>query len=209
VPLTIACLHTAADNAAIFDAAAGALPGGALRLTHHIRPDLLREPMPDTLAEAASLLRALTRDADAVLLTCSTIGAAAGLAGGGTCPVLRADAALAEAAARSGDTVQVLYAAPTTLEPTRRLFEAAASRTGASIQMRFIEGAWALFLAGETGAYHAAIVGAAQGLEGRIVLAQASMAGAAALMQHASPLTVPGIGVMAAARAAVLARNSR
>ena len=209
MPLNIACLHTAASNAPLFDAAAGMLPGGALRLTHHIRPDLLREPAPETLAQVARLLRDLTQGADAVLLTCSTIGAAVELAGDGPCPVLRADAALAEAATRSGGMVQVLYAAPSTREPTRALFEAAAHRTGASIEMRFVESAWALFLASETAAYHAAIAKEAEGLEGRIVLAQASMAGAAALMPQASPLTVPGIGVMAAARAAVLARNSR
>jgi len=209
LPLNIACLHTAASNAPLFDAAAGALPGGALRLAHHFRPDLLREPTPETLEEAARLLRDLTRGADAVLLTCSTIGAAAERAGGGPCPVLRADAALAEAATRSGGTVQVLYAAPTTREPTRAVFEAAANRTGATIELRLVEGAWALFLAGDTAGYHAAIAAAAEGLEGRIVLAQASMAGAAALMQEVSPLTIPGIGVMAAARAAVLARNSR
>jgi len=209
LPLNIACLHTNASNAPLFDAVAGALPGGALRLTHCIRPDLLREPTPETLEGAARLLRDLTGGADAVLLTCSTIGAAADLVSGGPCPVLRADAALAEAATRSGGRVQVLYAAPTTCEPTRAVFDAAAKRTGATIEMRLVEGAWALFLAGDTAGYHAAIAAAVKGLEGRIVLAQASMAGAAALMQEVSPLTVPGIGVMAAARAAVLARNSR
>ena len=38
VPLTIACLHTAESNAALFQTAAEALPGGALRLTHRVRP---------------------------------------------------------------------------------------------------------------------------------------------------------------------------
>jgi len=209
LPLNIACLHTVASNAPLFDAAAGALPGGALRLTHCTRPDLLRDPTPETREEAARLLRDLTGGADAVLLTCSTIGAAADLASGGPCPILRADAALAEAATRSGGTVQVLYAAPSTRQPTRALFEAAANRTGSTIEMRFVEGAWAMFLAGDTAGYYAAIAAAAEGLEGRIVLAQASMAGAASLMQEVSPLTVPGIGVMAAARAALLARNSR
>ena len=207
MPITIACLHTAESNAPLFDTAAAALPGGALRLTHRVRADLLREPTPETLAEAAALLREMAWHADAVLLTCSTIGVAASLAGDAPRPVLRADAALATAAARPGGAVHVLYAAPTTREPTRLLFEAAAAETGATIHMHLVEEAWPLFLAGEVAAYHARIAATAAGLQGRLVLAQASMSGAAALMPAHPPLTVPGIGVMAAARAA-LARKT-
>jgi hypothetical protein len=207
MPLTIACLHTAQSNAPLFDAAAEALPGGALRLTHEVRADLLREPTPETLAEAAALLHAMARRADAVLLTCSTIGAAVALVADAPCPVLRADAALAEAACRSGGPVHVLYAAPTTRGPTETLFAEAAAKTGASLDLRFVEGGWDLFLAGDLPAYHARIAETAAGLPGRIALAQASMAGAAALMGAAPPLTVPAIGVMAAARAAVRGRN--
>jgi hypothetical protein len=209
MPLTLACLHTAESNAPLFEAAAQALPGGALRLTHRIRPDLLREPTPETLAEATALLRDLAEGADAVLLTCSTIGAAAALAQDAACPVLRADAALAEAATRSGGRVEVLYAAPTTAAPTRAIFEAAAEGTGASLRLHLVEGAWAMFLGGDLAGYHATIAAAARPLPGRVVLAQASMAGAAALLPEAPPLTVPAIGVMAAARAALMARNSR
>lgn len=203
MPLTIACLHTAASNAPLFDAAAAALPGGALRLTHTIRPDLLREPTPETLDEAAALLRDLAMSADAVLLTCSTIGGAVTLLEDAPCPVLRADAALAEAACRSGGPVHVLYAAPSTRGPTAALFAEAAARTGASLDLRLVEGAWEVFLAGDLPAYHARIAAAAAGLPGRVALAQASMAGAAALMTNGPPpLTIPAIGVMAAARAA-------
>lgn len=209
MPLTIACLHTAESNAPLFDASAAALPGGALRLTHRVRADLLRAPTPETLAEAAEVLREMTHGADAVLLTCSTIGEAADLVAAARCPVLRADAALADAATRSGGHIHVLYAAPTTREATQRLFEAAAARTGATIALQHVDGAWDAFMAGEIAGYHARIAAATPGLEGRIVLAQASMAGAAALMEGSPPLTVPGIGVMSAARAAVLARNSR
>ncbi len=209
MPLTIACLHTADSNTALFEAAAGALPGGALSLTHHVRADLLREPTPETLEEAAALLRDLAQGADGVLLTCSTIGAAAARAQDAARPVLRADAALAEAATRRGGLVEVLYAAPTTEGPTRAIFEEAAARTGAQIRLHPVEGAWPLFLAGETAAYHGRIACFARDLPGRVVLAQASMAGAAALMAEAPPLTVPAISVMAAARAALKARNSR
>jgi hypothetical protein len=209
MPLTLACLHTADSNVALFEAAAAALPGGALSLTHQVRADLLREPTPETLDEAAALLRDLARNADAVLLTCSTIGAAAARAQDAARPVLRADAALAQAATRRGGLVEVLYAAPTTEGPTRAIFEAAAAKTGAQLRLHLVEGAWALFLAGETAAYHARIAAIARGLPGRVVLAQASMAGAAALLAEAPPLTVPAISVMATARAALKARDSR
>lgn len=208
MPITIACLHTAESNAVLFDSAAAALPGGALRLTHKVRADLLREPTPEVLNEAAVLLRDLAWHADAVLLTCSTIGAAAEQAQDAPKPVIRADGALAEAATRAGGTVHVLYAAPTTREPTRRLFEASAKTNGARLVMHMVHGAWPLFQAGEMRAYLGRIASAAEGLEGRVVLAQASMAPAAALMPGHPPLTVPGIGVMAAARAAVQARKA-
>lgn len=207
MPLTIACLHTAESNAPLFESAAAALPGGALRLTHRIRPDLLREPSPETLAEAAALLHELTQGADAVLLTCSTIGEAASLVANPPCPVLRADATLAEAAMRAGGLAHLLYAAPSTRAPTQAIFESAAARTGATLDLRLVEGAWDMFLAGDLARYHACIATAAEGLPGRIVLAQASMAGAAALMTEAPPLTVPAVSVMAAARAALNARN--
>lgn len=209
MPFTIACLHTAESNAPLFEAAARALPVGVLHLTHHVRPDLLREPTPATLAEAALQLRELAGGADAVLLTCSTIGAAVALVQDALCPVLRADAALAEAATRTGGIVEVLYAAPTTLAPTRAIFAAAAAKTGATINMHFVEGAWTLFQAGNAAAYHARIAALASTLSGRVVLAQASMAGAAALLVDAPPLSVPAIGVLAAVRAALIARNSR
>ncbi len=206
--LTIACLHTAESNASLFDSAAAALPGGALRLTHKVRADLLRTPTPEVLAEAAAQLRDLAWHADAVLLTCSTIGAAAEQVRDAPRPVLRADGALAEAATRAGGAVHVLYTAPTTREPTRRLFEAAATSRGAQLVMHMVHGAWGLFQAGEMRAYLGRIAAAAEGLEGRVVLAQASMAPAAALMPDNPPLTVPGIGVMAAARAAMQARKA-
>jgi hypothetical protein len=204
--LVIACLHTAASNVAVFDAALASLPVAALELRHEVRPDLLREPNEAALEEAAGALEALAPGADAVLLTCSTIGAAVERARA-PCPVLRADAALAEAATRGGDAVSVLYAAPTTREPTRALFEAAAARHGATVTLTLCEGAWALFRAGEVERYLALVAVEAGWAPGRVALAQASMAGAAALMER-RPLTVPTTALMAAARAALALRRT-
>lgn len=205
--LTIACLHTGASNAALFDAAAAALPGGALRLVHECRPEWLRAPDAALLEDVATLLRAMAGGADAVLLTCSTIGEAVDRAQDAPRPVLRADAALAAAAARSGGEVTVLYAAPSTRASTWKLFSEAAARTGADVGLYGIPGAWALFQEGKLDEYHAAIAQAARGRRGRVALAQASMAPAAALLAEAPPLTVPGTAVMAAARAALQHRK--
>lgn len=195
----IALLHTAASNAALFDAALEGLPVRAAELSHHVRPDLLRAPDEATLNEGAAMLEALARGADAVILTCSAIGAAAGRARAAA-PVLRADAALAEAATRSGQPVTALYANPDSEGPTSEVFAAAAARSGAALALRRIPGAWALFLAGDLPGYHAAIRAAAAEATGRVALAQASMAAAAPGMQP-PPLTVPGTALLAALRA--------
>lgn len=204
--LRIACLHTAASNVAVFDAALASLPVAALELRHEVRPDLLRDPDERTLDDAAEALGALAPGADAVLLTCTSIGGSVTRARA-PCPVLRADAALAEAATRGGGEVSVLYAAPTTRAPTEALFAAAAARHGAVINLVSCEAAWALFLAGEVERYLALIAVEAGRAPGRVALAQASMAAAGALMDR-PPLTVPTTALMAAARAALANRRT-
>jgi hypothetical protein len=193
----IACLHTAASNIALFDAAC---PPG-LTLHHEVRADLLAEAeaagglTPAIAARTAAALAAL--DGDAVLLTCSTLGPAA------RPPVLRADAALAAAACRGGDPVIALVAVETTLVPTGALFAAAAARHGATCTVRLVAEAWAAFRAGDAARYHALVAAAADAAfaEGarRVALAQASMAPAAALCRHGTPLTVPTAALMALA----------
>lgn len=196
MPLILACLHTAESNAALFDAAAEALPGGALALTHRIRPDLLRAPTPATLEAAAALLREMAEGADAVLLTCSTIGGAAARAQDAARPVLRADAALAEAAMRGGGRVVALCAVETTLGPTAALF-------GPACETRLVHGAWAAFRAGDTGTYAHMVATAADAAfaEGAacVALAQASMAPAAVLCRLGTPLTSPAASLAALA----------
>lgn len=197
MPIRIACLHTAASNAAVFEAAC---PPGA-RLRHAVRADLLSAAeeaggLTPLIAEATrAALAALAADADAVLLTCSTLGPAAdGLA-------LRADAALAQATAEAPGPRLVLYAVVTTEASTRALFAAHAP----DVALRMVDGAWDAFRAGDTAGYHARVAAAADAAcaEGfvTVALAQASMAGAAALCRNGTPLTSP-----AAALAALLSR---
>ena len=83
-------------------------------------------------AATQAVLLELTQNADAVLLTCSTLGPAADALADSAIPILRVDTALARAAVRQGGFVAVLRAVATTVEPTRLLFEAAARATGAT-----------------------------------------------------------------------------
>jgi len=194
--MRIACLHTAASNAPIFDAAC---PAG-VELVHAVRADLLAAAeaagglTPEIAAETAAALHALADGADRVLLTCSTLGPAAGQGG-----ALRSDAALARAAVAGGGSVEVLCAAPTTLGPTERLFAEAAAATGARITLRLVPGAWDLFHAGDLAAYAAAIARDAEASRAdTVALAQVSMAPAAALTAR-PVLTCPGEALRAVA----------
>jgi hypothetical protein len=206
--MRIACLHTIDSNVPVFQSAASGLDAV---LSHQVRADLLARAEAaggltgEIRAETASLLRGLAADADAVLLTCSTLGPSVEDVVASV-PVLRVDAALArEAVAAAGGAghVLVLCAVQTTVEPTRALFEAAAAESGVGIAMRVIPCAWDAFRAGDAGAYHRIIAQAvdaayAEGA-GVIALAQASMSGAAALCRLGTPLTSPAAGMAAAA----------
>lgn len=209
--MTIACLHTAESNIAVYEAAAKALglPDGTLR--HHVRADLLLAAekvgrLTDEIsAETAALLWHLAEDADAVVLNCSTLGPAVSkITTGAGAPIIRADAMLAEKAVRSGDKVIVLCTVETTIAPTTALFETAAKATGAKIEVRLVPGAWAHFRAGDLSAYLAAIANAAKAAhdEGHVTIAfaQASMTDAGHLLPegHPQPMTGPTTALAAA-----------
>lgn len=213
-PLHIACLHTAESNIAVFEAARRVLglPEGTLR--HEVRADLLADAERDggltseIEARTGRTLLALCDGADAVLLTCSTLGPAAlAVAGAAPVPVLRVDGALAAEAVRGGGKVVALCAVETTVEPTRALFEEAARETGAEVVVRLVPGAWAAFKAGDRDRYLGMIAAAADEAvrdgASRVALAQASMAGAADIVQRgARPLASPTVGLAAAREAA-------
>jgi len=209
--MTIACLHTAESNIAVYEAAAKALglPDGTLR--HHVRADLLLAAekagrLTDEIsAETAALLRHLAGDADAVVLNCSTLGPAVStITAGAGAPIIRADATLAREAVRDGGKVIVLCTVETTVAPTTALFEAAARATGAEIEVRLVSGAWAHFRAGDLPAYLAAIADAVKAAhdEGRVTIAfaQASMTDAAHLLaqRYPRPMSGPATALAAA-----------
>lgn len=198
--MKIACLHTMESNIPLFDAVR---PEG-VELEHHVRADLLQRALAaggageDILEEAAEALRALS-SADGVLLTCSTIGLAAARAG-----AARVDEALAREAAdkAQGGRIAALVTAPSTVEPTRELFESVAAGTGATVEIVLIEGAIEKFQAGDLDDYARMVAEAADACDADVVaLAQASMAPAAALAKRET-LTSPGAGLTAVVRAA-------
>jgi Asp/Glu/hydantoin racemase len=203
--MTIACMHTVGSLIPVFDAEAAKL---GISLRHTLRDDLLREAEragglnDDIAARAAAELEKLAGGAEAVLLTCSTLGPAAARAQAAV-PVLRVDEALAKQAVKAGGRVVVLCAVTTTIEPSRELFERHAAATGARIEMRLVPDAWAAFRAGDRGRYCELIAAAADAAfaEGAdvVALAQASMAEAAPLARNGTPLTSPAAGLAAAA----------
>ncbi|AYG68097.1 aspartate/glutamate racemase family protein [Rhizobium sp. CCGE532] len=209
--MTIACLHTAESNIAVYEAAAKALglPDGTLR--HHVRADLLLAAekvgrlTEEISAETAALLWHLAEDADAVVLNCSTLGPAVSkVAAGAGAPIIRADATLAEQAVKAGGKVIVLCTVETTIIPTTALFEAAAKATGAEIEVRLVLGAWTHFRAGNLAAYLSCIADAVKVAHGEgavtIAFAQASMTDAADLLSEEveRPMTGPATALAAA-----------
>ncbi len=213
--MRIACLHTAHSNVAVFEAAAQQLGLPAGVLCHGVRPDLLTDAEATgglTAQIAGATQRALLElafSADAVLLTCSTLGPAVDAFNAGfEVPVLRVDAALAQAAASVHGHVVVLCAVATTLEPTRALFAHAMAQlpSKAVLDVRLVDGAWALFKGGQQAAYWACVAQAAEQAyaEGaaQVVLAQASMGAAADLVAAGPrPLSSASAGLVAAVHA--------
>ncbi|MFJ4862773.1 aspartate/glutamate racemase family protein [Streptomyces sp. NPDC088748] len=195
-------LHTSPVHVPVFDALRDRdHPGAVLR--HLVAPELLdraRTAGPESVIPA---LRGLLTEAGpgAVLVTCSTIGAAAeSLAPALGVPVLRVDRPMAAAAVRAGRRIAVLAALESTLAPTRELLAEEAGERPVSIRTHLVAGAWERFEAGDTAGYLARVAEAVGSVTGAdvIVLAQASMAGAADLVTSRVPvLSSPAPGLAA------------
>ncbi|WP_406176290.1 arylsulfatase [Streptomyces sp. NBC_00996] len=206
----LALLHTSPVHVPVFDALRDEAHRG-LELRHLVAEELLaraRSEGPDAVADEVRALldQAVAQGARAVLCTCSTIGAVAECAGAGV-PVLRVDRPMAAAAVAAGPRVVVLAALESTLEPTVALVEEEARSAGRPVHVRtvLVEGAWALFEAGDGDGYVRTVAAAADAVTGAdaIVLAQASMAVAQHLTATSTPvLSSPRPGLAAGAEAA-------
>ena len=127
----------------------------------------------------------LARDggADAVVVTCSSIGPAVSLAHRiFDFPVIRVDEAMAEEAVRAGRRIGVAATLRTTLEPTVALLreKAVAAQRQVDVVESLCEGAFEAVLSGDTATHDRLLTDALTRLVSAVdvvVLAQASMAG--------------------------------
>ena len=105
----LALLHTAQVNNDLFRQM---IDDGSVDSTHVLRDDLLSRAVeagvftPELNLETQDVLRRLAENADAVLLTCSTLGPAADALG--VSNILRVDRALADCAVKGGGSVAVI-----------------------------------------------------------------------------------------------------
>ncbi|UWS07524.1 hypothetical protein [Phaeobacter inhibens] len=193
VDLTL--IHTAEVHVASFDALAG-----AAKLHHIVRPDWL-EQAQDGIDDALrqEITAEIQRLTGPVLCTCTTLGELAESAG-----ATRLDWPMMQAAAQIGGPVLIAYCLESTRAPSTALLERAFSDLGKSAEIRTLPltGLWSHFTAGETDLFHKQIatwVSTSLALVADtscVVLAQASMAGAAALIETEIPvLTSPAIAM--------------
>ncbi|MFG2989078.1 aspartate/glutamate racemase family protein [Streptomyces sp. NPDC048257] len=202
-------LHTSPVHVPVFDALRDRNHPGAV-LRHMVVPELLDRARTEGPESVAPALRGLLAEgrAGAVLVTCSTIGATAeSLAPALGVPVLRVDRPMAAAAVRAGARIAVLAALESTLAPTGELLAEEAGERSVSIRTHLVAGAWDRFEAGDSAGYLARVAEAADAVTGAdvIVLAQASMAGAADLVTSRIPVLsspAPGLAAGLAMRSA-------
>ncbi|WP_106983022.1 aspartate/glutamate racemase family protein [Streptomyces sp. NRRL S-237] len=194
-------LHTSPVHVPVFDALRDRNHPGAV-LRHLVVPELLDRARAEGPESVTPALRGLLAEVGTpVLVTCSTIGATAeSLAPTLGVPVLRVDRPMAVVAVRTGARIAVLAALESTLAPTGELLAEEAGERPVSIRTYLVAGAWDRFEAGDTAGYLARIAEAADSVTGAdvIVLAQASMAGAADLATTPIPILAgPASGLAA------------
>jgi Asp/Glu/hydantoin racemase len=186
--MTLAFLHTSPVLTPLFgDLAKRLLPG--VNFFHIVDESLIK----NTVA-AGSLTRSTTRrivslmqlahegGADAVMLTCSSVGPAVVEARRLLdFPIFRVDEAMAEAAVKAGRRIGVAATLQTTLEPTVALIESTAADRGAGVEVipRLSAGAFEAVMCGDTERHDRMVREMLEELAAEVdavVLAQASMA---------------------------------
>jgi len=196
----IAFVHTVEALVGTFEELIAQI-GPELAVRHVVDTSLLEDALAagwvdDALSERIRLAmcKAAQTGARVEACTCSTIGGAAEQAGEGRGFVsMRIDRAMADEAVRLGPRVLLTASVRSTLEPTRQLIMDSAARLGSTVTITdlLVDHAWPFCESGDTDAYWQAIADALQTDPNDvdvIVLAQASMAGAA---QRCADLSVP------------------
>src|SRR5215207_984193 len=156
--------------------------------------------VPDRITDLVSAAR--SAGADVVMLTCSSIShLAAPTAERIGIPVLRIDEAMADHAVAIGPRIAVLATLETTLTPTTALIRERAELAGKTpdIVSDVVPGAFAAVSSGDRDTHDRLVASAIERAAGSadvVVLAQASMASAAAVVEVAVPVLTslePGI----------------
>lgn len=217
MPAAIAFLHTSPVHVPTFTRLLAEVAPGVQGV--HVVDESLLQDARRLGADDAGVVRrvreavvAASASAAVVVCTCSTVGGAAeATPTDGRFVASRIDRAMADRAAELGPAILAVAALQSTLAPTAALIEDSAARLGlaARVAMLAMPEAWAHFEAGDLPAYHAAIAQRVrQALAGPdrptvVVLAQASMAGAAELLAEVGVpvLSSPRLGVEAAVQA--------
>jgi aspartate/glutamate racemase len=207
----IGFLHTVPALAARFEAdLAAAAPGSTA--VHVVDAELLataiRSGVDGTVdaAVASHIAHLAASGADAVLVTCSSIGEAVERAAArAAVPVIRVDQAMAAEAVRlaGAGRVAVLATLEATLGPTGGILDRAAAKTSTVVTARVVTGAAAARSSGDDATHDRLIaeaVRAAAEDADVVVLAQASMAAAA----EGAAVSIPVLTSPASALAAVI-----
>ncbi|MEL7282557.1 MAG: hypothetical protein AAFY35_16045 [Pseudomonadota bacterium] len=198
--MTLTLLHTAEAHCARFEAIRDDIAPG-VALEQAVRADWL-EAAQGGISEAleTEIVGWVTEQTEPVLCTCTTLGEVAEQAG-----AVRIDRPMMEAAARIGGPVILAYCLESTRAPSEALLRRAVGADG-DIRPLPLSEHWALFVAGLHSEFEAALATAIRAENphtGCVVLAQASMAGALALL---TDLGVPVLASPELAFRAVLKR---
>jgi Asp/Glu/hydantoin racemase len=222
MPKRVAYIHTWSGHAATFNKLSDELLPG-VDVFNMVDESLLQNTIRAGHLEALTARRLATlialaeeAGADAVLVTCSSVGPAAEVARTlVNIPVLRVDEPMAAQAvdlANAGrGRIGIAATLSTTLEPTTALVRShakAAGRSDLTIITQLCEGAFEAVTSGDSGRHDAIVTAGLEKLAGQvdvIVLAQASMARVVESLPESSParhvpiLSSPRSGVTALA----------
>ena len=166
---TIAYIHTGSMLIPLFNELSRRIMPDAGRF-HMLDESLIQNTIREQKLTGATIRRVLAMvqsaregGADAVMVTCSSIGPAVSLARElFEFPVLRVDEAMAETAVRAGRRVGVAATLRTTLEPTVALLREKAAAAGREIDIveSLSAGAFEAVLAGDTATHDRILSGA-------------------------------------------------
>ena len=155
--MRISFLHTIDGNRRVFEDAAKNFGLRSHDLRHLVRRDL-REAVQqagtlsaELKAETNRCLLGLAAESDAVIVTCATLGPVVDEIANSPIPILRADDALAAAAARVGGKITVLCAVESVIDSNRQLFEKHLNGGATSVEIVHVDHVWALFKSGDLG----------------------------------------------------------